>query len=440
MFETRIKEKLKTIPFVRTVWNRSPAFIRNWLGSKAPDLSTDERPPMYRLAGHTHQIRLRPGSHEDLSTFTAALVQARVILHIGEGVESIHHVDGWLPYMSAVDHHIVVVFRSRQLFERVARERANVNIIYIRNARQSEWLVNHMPHLTAVFYDANTGNKAHFIRFFHLQHIFLGHGDSEKSASCGKHFRSFDEVWTAGQAHIDRFANTGVDFSSLRFRIIGRPHVRPLLEKQQQSNKLQFLYLPTWEGYHEDQNYSSIYLLGHFLKPVCRLTKQTAIVKLHPSTGKRDHALRHVEKNLHREQNDISNNDPKLIVANRAKSSVNLMIDAAFLVADISSVVSDFLVTNRPIFLYVPENKIIRTSSSAKPLNSYCYVFANKDQLLALVQRVIVEGCDHLQEARLRIRDYFINTAATRNHAFEKNLRQLANGQADPNHVIRLLT
>lgn len=431
-----IVSRLKDVPLIRWAWARTPSGMRNWVAGLAPELSEDERPPMYRLAGRA-ATRLRPDKGANLTGLTRFLETSRLILHVGEGVESLHHVDIWHPFCRAADPNLVLVLRSAPLFHRVAAVRPDINAIYVRTARQAEWVAACMSDGKAVLYDANVGNNIHFLRLAWLRHVFLGHGDSEKMASCGKHFRGHDEIWTAGRGHVDRFANSGIDYSSLRFRIVGRPQVRSLLDRLASAGEGHFLYLPTWEGYHEDQNYSSVRMVGGMLPRIAQEVRLPGIAKLHPSTGKRDHALRKAERHVIGQA--VPGADCAIQAVDRSRPVADFMAGARFLIADVSSVVSDFLVTGRPIFLYVPAGGGVGLSSSSVPFASYCYVFSTPAELHDLLDQVIVHGDDTLRESRLAARDYFVDIEATRGMRFEAELRRLMDGSSDPADAIRLL-
>lgn len=441
--KNKLKKRLKSIPLVRWAWRHAPNFVRNWVGHKKPDLSIDDRPPMFRLANE-ELVRLRPQGEENLIALEEYLSTTRLVLHISEGRESIHHIDTWGQFCSAADTNLLIVLRSRPLFERVVKERPSLNIIYVRNGRQAEWLINHMPNARAVLYGANTGNIIHFIRFPELRHIFLGHGDSEKAASCGKHFRNYDEIWTAGQAHIDRFQNKNIDFSSLRFRIIGRPQGRDLLRGEDNCQPSYFLYLPTWESYHAEQDYSSILTVSQIIPKIPKIIKRPGLVKFHPFTGKRNKKLKKIEHNLSRINRksypSFLNIKYPIHVVSRSDPAIGLMNDSLFLITDISSVISDFLVTGRPIFVYIPSNAYIKISASSIPLKAYCYVFSTPEELITLINLVIVQGNDSLHNSRLSARDYFVNTKATREKTFESELRKIMNDTSSPADAIRLLT
>lgn len=333
------------------------------------------------------------------------------------------HVDLWRSYIYSIDPYAVIAIRSRRLFCYLCAVRPELNLYYIKSGREVEKLVRSCPNLRGVLYTSNTGNTIHFLRFNHLRHVLVGHGDSDKAASCYKFFRAYDEMWVAGRAQIDRFRNAGFNHSSLRFKIVGRPMARHLLQvRRTQPQGKCFLYLPTWEGYQADQNYSSADIGMDFIPRVAGLCERKASIKLHPWTGTQDKSLRRAGKEVRRRCEE-----QRVCVSLAAKDTPveTLMQEADFLIADISSVVTDFLCTGRPIFLYVPTRRELRLSESCMTFEKYCYTFSDVGQLLDQVREVVMEGRDELAQARVRALEYFIDIRCTAEHQFEQELERL---------------
>jgi glycerophosphoryl diester phosphodiesterase len=385
----------------------------------------------------------------EAESLLARLRLARILLHVSQGAEAMHHIDAWLEFCRAVDKSLLVVVRSKPLFERIARERPDVDASYVKGGREVEWLINHVPQAKVVLYVSNGETNIHFIRYGRLTHVFVGHGDSEKSASCGKQFRYYDEVWVAGRGHIDRFKNSGIDFSSLKFRVVGRPQVRPLVAACDLGEPTHFLYLPTWEGYQEEQNYSSVRFSEIFIPELVELTKLDATVKFHPFTGKQDSTLPEIEKKLR--GGALASDDPvrgyedeggsgdtggsntplkgagpgqsgRIEVIDKHSAALELMGNCSFLVTDISSVITDFLITGRPIFVYLPDMPGVGRSPSRIPIHEYCYIFSRPEELLAAVKTVVMDGRDVLRDARTAARDYLVDMRRTLNDQFEIEL------------------
>lgn len=377
----------------------------------------------------------RPRTGLELALNRARMAYATAILHVSDGPGSEFHLDLWIHDLRrALGPNVIIVVRSRPLFEIVSK-RFDLDCIYIRDSRDAERLVHQCPELKAVFYVSNTGNVIHFVRLNHLSHVFLGHGDSDKAASCHRFFRIYDEVWTAGQAHIDRFAAAGFRTDSIDFRIIGRPGMKGALENSGSGDHAQFLYLPTWEGYQDSQNYSSLPIGADILRAVQSVTNLRPRVKFHPLAGTQSSEPIYQESTLETAFTsrlgvaaplaDASEAAPVLEVFPRSMSVSDCVQGAAFLISDISSVISDFLITLRPIFLFQPRAFDIKMSSSQIPYETYAYQFSTPEQLRDLIEQVIVRGEDPLAAGRLEALAYFVDVEATSQDRFVHEARRL---------------
>ena len=115
--------------------------------------------------------------------------------------------------------------------------------------------------LRAAFYvNASSGNGT-LVRFQHMTHVYLGHGDSDKPPSYNPTHAMYDLIFAAGPAATRRYAAHGVSIPLEKFRIVGRPQVedvvrsdRPIAEISSQT----VLYAPTWRGHVEETRLSSL--------------------------------------------------------------------------------------------------------------------------------------------------------------------------------------
>ncbi len=376
------------------------------------------------LKGKLKNPAQRPGL--ELALKSSILAEAPAILHVSDGLGSEFHIDLWLQHLrEALGQHVVVVVRVAALFDAI-KARPDVDCIFVRDGRDAENLAAQCPKLKAIFYASNTGTVIHFIRLNHLTHVFLGHGDSEKAASCHRFFRVYDEVWTAGQAHIDRFTASGLDFLGLNFRVVGRPMLRGLLKERPTAATGRFLYLPTWEGYQDSQNYSSLPCAPALLERVADLTDRFPVVKFHPLTGTQKKEPPYREATL-----KTCFLESEIDIRPRSQAIAGIIHEVDFLISDISSVITDFLATLKPIFVFIPTEARIRLSASQMPYDAYAYLFSTDEELAALVEQVVVQGRDDLAEARRKALDYFIDVEATVTDQFGRELKRLCLAQ-DP--------
>ncbi|WP_421730462.1 hypothetical protein [Brevundimonas sp.] len=383
--------------------------------------------------------QFRPAGLE-LALNRARMAYATAILHVSDGPGSEFHLDLWIHHLrDALGPDVIIVIRSRPLFESV-KKRFDLDCVYIRDSRDAERFVHQCPNLKAVFYVSNTGNVIHFVRLNHLKHVFLGHGDSDKAASCHRFFRVYDEVWTAGQAHIDRFAAVGFRTDSIDFKTIGRPGTRSVIENAAPADCQQFLYLPTWEGYQDSQNYSSLPMGVDLLLVAEAATGLRPRVKFHPLAGTQSSDPIYLEPSLEQAyagrrmaptaaDEDVAaaatRSEPSLVVSPRSLPVSECFEGSAFLVSDISSVISDFLVTLRPIFLFLPSAVDIKMSPSQIPYDQFAYQFSTPEELRDLIEQVILRGDDPLAIGREKALAYFVDVEATVQGRFAKEAQRL---------------
>jgi hypothetical protein len=354
----------------------------------------------------------------------------KCILHTGENVTGMSHLDLWIPQFLKSDVDFVIMVRDYELFELLKNKYPQISILYAKDDKTISSFIEEMAFLKACFYPSNTGNNLHLLKFDNLKHIFIGHGDSDKTASAHKYFRVYDENWVAGQAHIDRFKNAGFDFRGLEHIKVGRPNLKEILElsninwRDRFNGKLNLLYLSTWEGFVEEQNYTSVYIIKDFFKNYIQNIEFNKIgVKLHPKTGARDNNLEDFSKELSRIFEETSLNgtifDKNIPVEQIIKGS-NIFI------CDISAVVSESLSADAPIFVYIPKDKDIKLSKSKIDYTYYTYTFSDIDELLKKLDEVIIKKNDYLASRREEAMEYILGKKETLNDEFKKRLMEIS--------------
>ncbi|MDR6757853.1 hypothetical protein J2Y48_003150 [Mycoplana sp. BE70] len=334
----------------------------------------------------------------------------RVILYHGDATLGSEHIyRQWRAEFIKSGVPFIGLFRVRNIFEKVILEFPDDQIVLLVGNEETPTLMSRMPALRAVMHTGNPGNIIHLIQYGDLKHCFIGHGDSYKNASASKTFRVYDEIWVAGQGHIDRLQRFG---SSWRFRIVGRPQAKDFMSSAAPET-LTACYLPTWEGPNVRNEYCSLEF-AEAISNVLRETFQSVHVKLHPCTGFRLNNLTDV-------QQKIVDTGANLIDVSAPIDAV--MKNSSICVTDVSSVVSDWLTSQRPVFVYVPKG----VDRSSLPINTYCYIYSDIGELEALLNRVVVEGDDWLAAERAVASEYLVSSEATKTDQFVRQLRDVAN-------------
>jgi hypothetical protein len=362
------------------------------------------------------------------------LRQFQLALYLPGDRQTVHHARMWLPSIIESGIACVLIVRKRDLFNALCHEWPTVAAIYARRGIDVERAVNALSSLKAALYPSNTGVNFHLLRYNHLTHVFVGHGDSDKAASVYKFFRAYDEVWTAGQGHVDRFQNAGFDLGHIEFVKIGRPDLRDIMlsvgqrsSSTQTAEDLKIVYLPTWEGFFEEQDYTSLRFADDIIAAFSvALKPSTFRIKLHPATGGRDTKLCATERDLA----IVAAKETGVEIVSKELSLRSMISDADIYVCDISAAITECLVADKPIFVYRPRSKGLTLRQSAMPPEKFCYVFSDISQLKEVIREFVAEG-DLLANARRDAQQYLFGAAETRARIFHHELKRITQEQGE---------
>ena len=239
----------------------------------------------------------------------------------------------------------------------------------------------------------------------------------------------YDEVWVAGQAAIDRYAAAGVRIPREHFAVIGRPQVdRLAVGPRRRSSRLCLLYAPTWEGIYEEVNYSSLEIAG--LAIVAAILKARPdvdiIFKPHPASGAWRPGMRVARREVERLLMRAPRSEHHVIAdAHRDMTLQDCFELADVLVSDISSVVTDFLYTERPIITTNPIGLQQEDFRTMFPTQRASYVLGpDFTQVAELVDRAL--GEDPLADARRRMKRYVLGDLPNGPmYAFNENVERI---------------
>jgi CDP-Glycerol:Poly(glycerophosphate) glycerophosphotransferase len=262
---------------------------------------------------------------------------------------SAHQIAMWLPYLSRLNRPYMIVLRTPGTFaETVALTTAPV--LLRRYVRELDVLIT--PGLKSVFFVNTAPKNVHMLQYLGIHQIQLNHGDSDKAPSYRRIFRMYDKNFVAGQAAIDRFAKNGVVVPRDAFEIVGRPQVETVQIEKAPIATLELkrvLYAPTWYGYLEDSRYSSL-PIGERL--VQALVNRGCVIVFRPHPWiRRTPALLEAARRIDRLLSaDAVANGRQHVTGSSASAGSILdtfnQVDA--LISDVSSVIPDFLYSEKP--------------------------------------------------------------------------------------------
>ena len=190
-------------------------------------------------------------------------------------------------------------------------------------------------------------------------HVFVSHGESDKSYMSQNGLRYFDYIFVAGEVAADRIRRNIGTIADSRLIPVGRPQLLDQVELRPQStpdpgNRRVVLYAPTWEGGLFQNRYGSVVSHGEELVRSVLAHPDTfqLIYKPHPFTG-----------SIFPEWSAASSRIMDIIESANVAGGVHYVDSspfgwhleyADFLITDVSAVAYDWLSTGKPLAITKP--------------------------------------------------------------------------------------
>lgn len=337
-------------------------------------------------------------------------------------------VNQWLPAFNQLPLPGIVLTREASQLRPLAA--TTLPVVYAPTTRGVERLT--LQSIRVAFYLAYGEKNTTLLREPRLRHVMLAHGDSDKATSASALIRAFDETWVAGAAAVERFRAAGIELSPQHFALIGRPQVAGLPVGPTQNSPKVLLYAPTFEGYYAQTTLSSLDVMGvELVREILRTQPDLAVwFRPHPSSGvvrpSMLAAITEIETLLR-----AAGPQHRLVSADKL-SLPECLAGADLLVSDVSSVVSDYLATERPIIVCNPAGLPAADFVAAYPSQASSYLVGpDLDELAEVLSEAL--GEDPLQSARIAMKEYVLgDPAGGPQAALAWNLERLCGSSVRP--------
>ncbi len=381
--------------------------LPSWLGATAAGAAAVGALCLvaWSLVAAAETRRARPRSRVPEAVQDAVTELApELVLYYGGTADALYQLEMWLPTFETSGHRTLVVLRDREALRMLRPTTLPVVCIPAGTAL----VAFDLSTVRGALFVSNAATNIHLIRKGGMRTAFIGHGDSDKASSRSPFTKVYDEIWVAGPAGAERYAGWETALVTDRIRLVGRPQAVPAPHRSPLPGEpATVLYAPTWEGWGDEPFHSSLPHLGVAL--VRRLLGTPGIRVLyrpHPLTGTRDANVRRAHQEVvalleeagaqvHRDADPAASSAPTEVdglalmaaaargeLAGEARrgpdaaadfwgsapSSAHRVVEGAWpglnscfeqsdaLVADVSSVVSDWLALDRPLALTNPED------------------------------------------------------------------------------------
>ncbi|TXL61905.1 CDP-glycerol glycerophosphotransferase family protein [Aeromicrobium terrae] len=340
----------------------------------------------------------------------------------------------WEPYLLASGEPCVI-FHLHEKYLDFVRANSDLKspIIQLGGHRFGDLRDVLAPSLTSLYYVQNAKNNAGYMRHRHVTHVWLNHGDSDKPANFNPRHAKYDVLVVCGQAGIDRYAKHGITIPREKFEILGRPQasdIEPARGPIASLDQPTVLYAPTWQGVDETVNFSSLERGPEIVQALADRGARV-IFRPHPLSyrwAKRRKAIKatHDVLRKHREATGVEHVFGQ--VADKDWSVADCCNHADALISDVSSVVSDFLQSEKPYAMTTMKTGVDEFRAEYSVAETAYVLLGDLSNLDDVLDDLLKN--DPLAEARSEKKRYVLGdfTGHESADAFAAYVRRLAQG------------
>ena len=343
----------------------------------------------------------------------------------------------WEPYLLRSGERCVIINLHQKYVERILSGQPPLRSPFVQlgsrgAAHLSRVLV---PSLRTLYYVQNAEANVGFLKHRRITHVWLNHGDSDKPAAFHPRHADYDRLVVSGQAGIDRYARHGIVVPPEKFVLVGRPQasdIQPARGPIADQAPQKVLYAPTWQGISPEVDFSSLSRGPDIVRGL--LSRGVTIVfRPHPlSYNKRRYRtiIRAIGRILAADKKTTGREHIWGGQADKVWTVVDCANHVDALISDVSSVVSDFLQSEKP-YAMTATRASVEDFRRKHPVARGGYVLlgdlSNLDSVLDELLRT-----DPLASARSELKRYVLGdfTGSESAEAFASFVRELAGGAA----------
>jgi hypothetical protein len=289
-----------------------------------------------------------------------------VVLHFPGPPSAVYQLNSWLPVLEELhlDTPVTIVVRHPLVFDTV-RKTTSLPVVYARSYPAFSKLMQGSEPKLILYVHHRRGNYQS-LRFADQFHIHIGHGESDKVYMASNQVKSYDRVFVAGDAAVDRLETNLLEFDVGSLVKIGRPQFDVRDFGASLPARATILYAPTYEGDIQGMRYTSVDVFGEqIVRSIIDAPGLDIIYRPHPYTGRHDIDVRDADRRI-REMIDASSHTGRV---DTETPFTDLMDGAHLLISDVSAVVVDFLATDRPYMVtdpgHVPMDETVESALGA---------------------------------------------------------------------------
>lgn len=352
-----------------------------------------------------------------------------IVLHTARR-GSLYQVQMWLPLIEGLGRRYVILTRDDGALEGLTGI-TSAPVVARTTWRELDDAV--VPSLRAALYVNSVAANADLVTYRQMTHVYLGHGESDKALSSHPAHAMYDRIFVSGQAAVDRYEVNGVLIPPEKLVVVGRPQTASIARATQSVGRIAaptVLYAPTWAGYNGATSYSSLPSAVALVTALLR-RPGAVIFRPHPFSRERPAERAHVAavEALLATDAAATGRPHRYAESGTFADSANA---ADAMVADLSSVLVEFLASDKPMAVVVPAGESPETFRARhRVAEGACLIAGDLTALDDVLEDLLVR--DSLRGERERVLRHYAGTddAADAGAAFRAALLDIvAPGQA----------
>ncbi|MGO3702392.1 MAG: CDP-glycerol glycerophosphotransferase family protein [Candidatus Saccharimonadales bacterium] len=314
----------------------------------------------------------------------------------------------WDKYFKRAGRRFAIITQQEQHVMPLSKQ-TDTPVIYARRAEDLRTILM-LKSIRAVFYPTNNNRNMTTTISPGPLHVHIGHGDSDKASSYRFTNNMYDRIFVAGNAAIERYVGHGVHIDSNKFVVVGRPQIEDVQVAVNNDIKT-VLYAPTWHGDTSEMNYTSLYEGVHIVKAL--LSRGLRVIfRPHPQSRRSSTLSTHIDRVLDILKDNERETGVRHVYGHTAEVTMGVsdcFNESDALISDVSSVVSDYLFSEKPIIL-VSARESAAEFKKEYPIAKAAYVVEPDMVGLGGVLDRLVKSNDPMKVKRKQVKEHYLGS------------------------------
>jgi CDP-glycerol glycerophosphotransferase (TagB/SpsB family) len=259
-----------------------------------------------------------------------------------------------------------------------------------------------------ILYINNGMKNYHSLLYEKAMHVFINHGESDKSSDHSNQIKSYDYNFVHGPNGYNNYMKYLINLDPKTLIQTGRPQldfVRPV--SLDTHGRPVIAYVTTYEATHRSMRYTSVDVYGEkIVDQILKSDRYFFIYKPHPNLGGNDPKVREIHQRIVRKVQA----DPNAVMLDDVDvNNIYPLVD--FAIFDMSSTMTDFLNVDKPFVLadvFNPEVHDVEGYNILKGCNRITH--ENIDRLLEVIEDEMQN--DPMKEARREVKKLYLGEYA----------------------------